>query len=78
MKLKNILNEDLVKIDLKGNDKSEIINELLEVLVENGKLKDKDLAFKNIMDREQQPNTQIRCFYFNTSAIRIDCILIKI
>jgi PTS system nitrogen regulatory IIA component len=60
MKLKNILNEDLVKIDLKGNDKSEIINELLEVLVENGKLKDKDLAFKNIMDREQQMSTGIQ------------------
>jgi PTS system nitrogen regulatory IIA component len=60
MKLKNILNKDLVKIDLKGNSKSEIINELLDLLVENGKLKDKELAFKDIMDREQQMSTGIQ------------------
>ncbi|MBK5200347.1 MAG: PTS sugar transporter subunit IIA [Spirochaetaceae bacterium] len=60
MKLKNILNKDLVKIDLKGNNKSEIINELLDLLVENGKLKDKELAFKDIMYREQQMSTGIQ------------------
>lgn len=60
MKLKNILNNDLVKIDLVGNNKSEIINELLDILVQNGKLKDKETAFKDIMDREQQMSTGIQ------------------
>lgn len=60
MKLKNILNKDLVKIDLEGNNKSEIINELLDLLVQNGKLKDKELAFKDIMYREQQMSTGIQ------------------
>lgn len=60
MKLKNILNNDLVKIDLVGNNKSEIINELLDILVKNGKLKDKETAFKDIMDREQQMSTGIQ------------------
>lgn len=60
MKLKNILSEDLVTIDLKGSNKEEIINELLDVLVKNNKLKDKELAFKDIMERENQMSTGIQ------------------
>lgn len=60
MKLKNILSEDLVTIDLKGSNKEEIINELLDVLVKNNKLNDKELAFKDIMERENQMSTGIQ------------------
>jgi PTS system nitrogen regulatory IIA component len=60
MKLKNILSEDLVTIDLKGSNKEEIINELLEVLVKNNKLNDKELAFNDIMERENQMSTGIQ------------------
>jgi PTS system nitrogen regulatory IIA component len=60
MKLKNILSEDLVTIDLQGSNKEEIINELLEVLVKNNKLKDKELAFHDIMERENQMSTGIQ------------------
>lgn len=60
MKLKNILSEDLVTIDLQGSNKEEIINELLSVLVKNDKLKDKELAFNDIMERENQMSTGIQ------------------
>jgi PTS system nitrogen regulatory IIA component len=60
MKLKNILSEELVTINLQGNNKEEIINELLEVLVKNNKLKDKELAFSDIMERENQMSTGIQ------------------
>lgn len=60
MKLKNILSEELVTIELKGNNKEEIINELLEVLVKNNKLKDKEAAFNDIMERENQMSTGIQ------------------
>ena len=60
MKLKNVLSEELVAIDLKGTNKEEIIQELLQILVDNGKLKDKELAFNNIMERENQMSTGIQ------------------
>ncbi|MCK9189990.1 MAG: PTS sugar transporter subunit IIA [Sphaerochaetaceae bacterium] len=60
MKLKNVLSEKLVAIDLKGTNKEEIIQELLQILVDNGKLKDKELAFNNIMERENQMSTGIQ------------------
>ncbi|MDD4083130.1 MAG: PTS sugar transporter subunit IIA [Sphaerochaetaceae bacterium] len=40
MSIKSILEENLVKLDLEGNSKEEIIHELLDLLVKAGKVKD--------------------------------------
>ncbi len=60
MKLKNVLNENVVKINLESSTKDEIIKELLNILAENKLVKDIDLAYKDIMSRESKMSTGIQ------------------
>jgi PTS system nitrogen regulatory IIA component len=60
MKLKNLLSEKSIRISLKGNTKLEILTELLEVLVEEGKVLDPSLALSDLLEREKKMTTGIR------------------
>ncbi|NCD04904.1 MAG: PTS sugar transporter subunit IIA [Spirochaetia bacterium] len=60
MKLKNVLNENVVKINLESTKKDDIIKELLNILTENKLVKDVDLAYSDIMSRETKMSTGIQ------------------
>ena len=44
-------------IDLKGETKEEILNELIDLLSDRGKLKDRDAVLKDLLEREKIMNT---------------------
>ena len=60
MNLKSIITTETINLRLKGSDKKEIINELLDVLVKAGKIKDKEAAFNAVMDREEKMSTGMK------------------
>ena len=51
MNLKTVLTEDTVNLHLKGTTKEEIIDEMLEILVQAGKVTDKKAARECVLDR---------------------------
>jgi mannitol/fructose-specific phosphotransferase system IIA component (Ntr-type) len=50
---------DHIILNLKGKTKETIINELLDMLVTQGKLLDRDTALKDLLAREQTMSTAI-------------------
>ena len=57
MNLKKLLSEDTIIFDLKGNTKEEIIREMVDLLNARGKIKDRDVALRAVLDREQKMST---------------------
>lgn len=55
--LKDIITLDCIDINLKGNTKSEIIDEMIDILYKAGKLNDREEYKKEILKREQQGST---------------------
>lgn len=55
--LKETLTPELVTIDLPGNDKPSIIRALLDILCRTGKVKDPELALKDLLDHEAEMST---------------------
>ncbi|MDR3161970.1 MAG: PTS sugar transporter subunit IIA [Spirochaetaceae bacterium] len=60
MNLKTVLTKDTIVLHLKGTKKEEIINELLDVLVGAGKIKNRAEAFAAVMEREQKMSTGMK------------------
>jgi PTS system nitrogen regulatory IIA component len=60
MNLKTILTTETIELHLKGTNKKEIINELLDVLVKAGKIKDREAALNAVMDREEKMSTGMK------------------
>ncbi len=60
MNLKKILYKELVSVSLEGSSKREIIENLLDLLMHTGKVTDRDLALKCILDREAKMSTGIQ------------------
>jgi PTS system nitrogen regulatory IIA component len=60
MNLKTVLTKDTIVLHLKGTKKEEIINELLDVLVGAGKIKNRTEAFAAVMEREQKMSTGMK------------------
>lgn len=60
MNLKKILNTNLVELDLKGDSKQEIIENLLDILVKTGKVKDRSVALEALLERESKMSTGIQ------------------
>jgi mannitol/fructose-specific phosphotransferase system IIA component (Ntr-type) len=54
-----IITTDAITINLKGKTKEAVINELLDILANQGKLLDRDTALKNLLNREQTMSTGI-------------------
>ncbi len=57
MNLRKILTEDLVRLELKGSTKAEIIREMVDMLHAAGRLRDRDAALKAIEEREAKMST---------------------
>lgn len=59
MKITNFLDQKSILIPLKSKDKKAIIRELIEILALNQKVKDKEEAFKSVMEREKLGSTGV-------------------
>ncbi len=57
MNLKKLLSEDTIIFNLKGTTKEEIIQEMIDLLVVRGRIRDRDAALKAVLDREQKMST---------------------
>jgi PTS system nitrogen regulatory IIA component len=60
MDLRNVLTAQTVNLHLKGTTKEAIINELLEILVSAGLVKDKAAALDCVLDREKKMSTGMK------------------
>ena len=59
MKISELLTDALIKVDLEGIDKEEVIEELIELLVRMGRITDRRAAREAIMTREARQSTGI-------------------
>ena len=59
MDISKLMNENLVVLDLQGNDKMSVIEELVNVLDKEGRLLDKDAYFKDVLKREEVASTAV-------------------
>ncbi len=57
MKLKDLLDRDVVRIPLTNTSKSGIIGELVDILNQNNKIKNRDDVLKAVLEREQVMST---------------------
>ncbi len=55
--MKEILNEQLIKLELTATDKKSVFQELADVLASAGKVSDKDLFVRDLWEREETGNT---------------------
>jgi PTS system nitrogen regulatory IIA component len=60
MNLKTVITMDTIDLHLKGSNKKEIINELLDILVRTGKIQDRETALNAVMDREEKMSTGMK------------------
>ena len=60
MNLKTVLTTDTVNLHLQGKTKDEIIGELLDVLVDAGKVQNREAALACILDRERKMSTGMK------------------
>lgn len=57
MNLKKAITQETICLHLKGNTKPEIIEELVDLLVSAGKIRDRKSAIKAILEREKKMST---------------------
>ena len=57
MSIGELLTEDLIDLEVKGDDKYRVIEQLLDLLVKAGKVKDKQQALQDLIEREQYLST---------------------
>jgi len=60
MNLKTVITTDTIDLHLKGSNKKEIINELLDILVRTNKIQDREAALSAVMDREEKMSTGMK------------------
>ncbi len=60
MKLSKVLNSKSVKMEIKANQKKDIIEELIRFLAKNSKIDNVEQAIQDVMDRENQMSTGIQ------------------
>jgi PTS system nitrogen regulatory IIA component len=60
MNLKMILTKETINLHLKGTNKQEIINELLDILAAANKIQDRQAAYTAVMEREQKMSTGMK------------------
>lgn len=57
MSIAELLTEDLIQPSLKGKTKYEVIEELLDLLVAQGKVQERQVALQDLIEREQYLST---------------------
>jgi len=59
MKLTKLLHPSLIKLDLEKSSKAEVLEELIDLMVDNDKITDRDSFLKAVLDRESICTTGI-------------------
>ena len=59
MILLSLLNEDVIKVGLESEDKEELFEEMVDILVRTGKIKDRKKALESLWEREKKGTTGI-------------------
>lgn len=59
MKIVDLLNSSLINVDLQSEDKDELFEEMVQIFVHNGLLKDRAAALKALRDREAKMSTGV-------------------
>lgn len=59
MRIMDFLTKETVMVDLKSMDKKGVLNELVDVLVKNNKVSDKNKTIKILLEREELGSTGI-------------------
>jgi len=59
IKLSSLLQEKLINLELQGKNKKEIIEELVDLVAQSGKLRNKKAFLKSILEREKLGSTGI-------------------
>ena len=57
MNLKKLLNRDNILLELKSEEKVEIIEEMVDILVKAGKVVNKQAALQVVLEREKKMST---------------------
>jgi PTS system fructose-specific IIC component len=57
MRLSDLLSEQTITVSLRHTDKQGVIEELLDFAMKTGRIKDRSIALKAVMDREQLMST---------------------
>lgn len=57
MNIRKTLTKEIIQLDLQGQDKEQLINELIDLLVDAGKVTNRKAALKAIWDREHKMST---------------------
>ncbi len=60
MKLNKVLNQDVIALDLDGETKQEVIEQLLDTLVRTGKVSNRETALQDLLEREKKMSTGIQ------------------
>ena len=60
MNLRKVLNKNVAELELQGSSKQEIIENLLDILVKTGKVKDRAAALEALLERESKMSTGIQ------------------
>jgi PTS system nitrogen regulatory IIA component len=60
MNLRKVLNKNVAELELQGSSKQEIIENLLDILVKSGKVKDRAVALEALLEREAKMSTGIQ------------------
>ena len=83
MKIKRTLNPEVIVTSLKSTTKTEVIGELLDILIASGKVSDRAAVFSALMERERKMSTGIQhgvaIPHAKTSAVKelVACIGLK-
>ena len=59
MDINKLMNENLINLNLKGETKLDVINELVELLDKEGRLLDKEAYFQDVLKREEIGSTGV-------------------
>ncbi|HUV38106.1 MAG TPA: PTS sugar transporter subunit IIA [Planctomycetota bacterium] len=59
MKISELLTPELIKVGLEGDEKEEVFEELIDLLVRQSRIGDRDAARRAILDREGKQSTGI-------------------
>lgn len=57
MNIRKVVTKDVIQLDLQGQDKESVIHELMDLLVDAGKVSNRKAALKAIAERERKMST---------------------
>lgn len=60
MDLRKVLSEDVIRMDVQGTTKDEIIEYLVDILCGTGKVADREAALRSVRERENKMSTGIQ------------------